>query len=521
MRRRSSAFDAIVVGGGHNGLMLALWLQRSGLQTLVLEATAQCGGLATSDEALLPGFIRNPHANHLAYLEAMPGGSAAALATHGLLTVKADAQQGIAFSDGRPPVVIYGAGLEERSQTSIACHSARDAETFLQLQRRARSMGDSLIGAMYRPPSPALFDQQREAFDHSFASLGLTSASIGTAPAVRLIDQVFESDEMRSLAYLLADEFGAGIDAPGGAAAFLTTVLWQLGSHRLPVGGMRSFADSLERLCHAKGVTVERQTRVAAILIDGGQAVGVATEKKDEITAGVLVASAIPVTDTYQQLIGQTQWSADERRDLTALQAANAPSLAKATFCLREPPRYRSARWNVDIDRCAQVFVGLEEPATILARARDVARGALPEPAGFVSLNTLFDSSQAPAGAHVASVDVVLPHRDALEPQVWSQVAATFNAAFCARWRTCAPNIGDATVLASSFDPPSQSFERRILLRMGAAQYKTAIERLYLCGPGTYPGGGIHGACGYNAYQVIANDLDIEIGSATINTGGT
>jgi phytoene dehydrogenase-like protein len=54
---------------------------------------------------------------------------------------------------------------------------------------------------------------------------------------------------------------------------------------------------------------------------------------------------------------------------------------------------------------------------------------------------------------------------------------------------------------------------------MGAAQYKTAVERLYLCGPGTYPGGGVHGACGYNAYQVIAKDLDIEFSSATINAG--
>ena len=66
----------------------------------------------------------------------------------------------------------------------------------------------------------------------------------------------------------------------------------------------------------------------------------------------------------------------------------------------------------------------------------------------------------------------------------------------------------EANVIASSFNNPGD-YERQMLFQLGHDQYRTGVRGLYVCGVSTYPGGGAHGACGYNAFQVISDDLDL------------
>jgi phytoene dehydrogenase-like protein len=74
-------------------------------------------------------------------------------------------------------------------------------------------------------------------------------------------------------------------------------------------------------------------------------------------------------------------------------------------------------------------------------------------------------------------------------------------------------------VLADRFNPPVE-VDRKVLLREGAAQYRTEIPGLYLCGASTHPGGGVHGACGYNAYQAIAEDLGLSVPASAASARG-
>jgi phytoene dehydrogenase-like protein len=150
----------------------------------------------------------------------------------------------------------------------------------------------------------------------------------------------------------------------------------------------------------------------------------------------------------------------------------------------------------------------LETPNAVLERSHELDLGGLPVPAAAVCVNTVFDPSQAPTGFHAAGAAIPLPSVDRLSPAMWQSVSGSFNSALIARWHEVAPNMTAANVLAERFETPSE-FERRILLLEGEAQYRSEIESLYLCGPGSYPGGGVHGACGYNAYRVIAGDLHL------------
>jgi phytoene dehydrogenase-like protein len=502
-------YDAIIVGAGHNGLCLAAYLQRAGLSTLIVERLGRTGGMAATEEPLLVGFRHNPHANYLSYHSVMPAVRDFELEELGLRTLMPDAQHGLPFSDGAPPVVLYRPDLSERTWASVAYYSRADADLYLDLKQRALRVEDLLAQVVYSPPSGERFDAQIEAFDQSFAALGLASASVGAKTAAGVIADLFESQQMRTLMSQLATEFGVAINAEWSGLGFLASALWMIGNRRLPLGGMASMARALTLACKREGVAMHLGAPVERILVEDGRATGVLVAAHGPIRGSKIVAVSAPIGAAYLNLVGADFWSETCLAEIERFVAAPVPTIASSMFCLREPPNYRSARWNGDIDRCLQTIVGVQTIEDVLGQMREINNALLPVPVASTHVNTLWDASQAPPGFHVAGADSFFPDVDALDERTWRDVALSYNEALLTRWREFAPNMHRGNVIADGFDPPTADFERKVLLREGAAQYRTEIDGLYLCGAGTHPGGGIHGACGYNAYQVIAADLGL------------
>jgi phytoene dehydrogenase-like protein len=143
-------------------------------------------------------------------------------------------------------------------------------------------------------------------------------------------------------------------------------------------------------------------------------------------------------------------------------------------------------------------------------------------------VNSLWDPSQAPPGRHSATGWYFLPSASELTTEEWEDVRATYNDRFLAKWRDAAPNMTSDNVLAHRVYTPDQ-MERKNMMREGdfsngefspdqlgpnrpfpeASNYRTEIGGLYLCGPSAFPGGGVHAACGYNAYKAIAEDHEL------------
>jgi phytoene dehydrogenase-like protein len=221
------------------------------------------------------------------------------------------------------------------------------------------------------------------------------------------------------------------------------------------------------------------------------------------------IASSAGLAATLLGFVPAKALSAGERVGVQAYAAQDGPSLGGLAFALTAAPDYRSARWNGDINRCFRTVVGYEDAASTLTHLRDIEAGLLPPPAAALRVNSLWDASQAPAGMHTAGGDVLMPAPGSLAPEAWSDVAASFTEAFLNTWARYAPNLTPETVVASAFEPP-QTYDRAMRLRQGADQYRTEVAQLYLCGASTFPGGGVHGACGYNAFAAIAEDLGLE-----------
>ncbi|MCC7078446.1 MAG: NAD(P)/FAD-dependent oxidoreductase [Acidimicrobiia bacterium] len=520
------AYDAIVIGAGHNGLCLAAYLQRAGLSTAVVERRHEEGGGVNTEEPVLPGYRHNMHAQFMEFFDVMPMIRDFGLEEIGLRTVMPEAQAGITFEDGRPPIILHRPDLLDRTHESIARYSKADADLYCELKQRAAKLEMLLATGLYNIPSQETQQQQALALAAVFGDLGI-SAYHATKTCKVIIDELFETDELRALLYRACVEWGFPVDDWGTAGGFLTFIMWTMANWKLVIGGTHGLAKAMMQACYREGVDLIENSSVERIVVEDGQAVGVVV-RGEEIRANRLVASNADLRQTLLDLVGK-----DELSDLWVKRAEDyryGPShvLGTPVFCLYEPPSYRSARWDPEIDRCFYTVVGYDSAADMIRYIRDAYSGRMPEPGAGTWVNTIWDPTQAPPDRHAATGWYFLPVASALSAEEWADVRATFNDRFLEKWQRAAPNMTAGNVIAHRLYTPDQQ-EQKNLMREGdfsngefapdqlganrpfpeASNYRTEVAGLYLCGPSAYPGGGVHAACGYNAFKAIAEDLEL------------
>ena len=193
-----SEFDVVIIGGGHNALTCAAYLGRAGVDACVLEGRHEFGGAVYTAEHTAPGFCHNIHANFMEFLHIMPFFSDFDLESLGARTIYPEAQAGIAFSDGRPPVVVYRNDMIERTCENFAVYSGRDAETWRALKTRANQLEPLLAMDLYTPrPRLDLTEPLPQVYQGATAlmqSFGLDQEM--AYKSIRdCIDELFETDE--------------------------------------------------------------------------------------------------------------------------------------------------------------------------------------------------------------------------------------------------------------------------------------------------------------------------------------
>ncbi len=523
-------YDAIVIGAGHNGLCLAAYLQRAGLSTAIIERRHEEGGGVNTEEPVKAGFRHNMHAQYMEFFDVMPMIRDFGLEDLGLRTVMPEAQAGIAFADGRPPVVLHRPDLLERTHESIARYSRADADLFVELKQRAARSEELLAVSLYNPPGAvqAMGGGNTEAtvLEAMFGDLGVGSHFALKSPKM-VIDELFETPELRALMYRVSVEWGLPVDTSGTGMGFLTFVMWTTGNWKLVLGGTHSLAKAMTQACYREGVDLIENSQVDRVIVEDGRAVGV-TARGTDYRATKVVASNADVHQTLIGLVGEEHLSPLWIKRAKAFRYGPSHVLGTPMFCLYEAPEYKSARWDSEIDKCFYTVVGFDGPDDMARYIRDAYSGTLPKPAAGTWVNSLWDRSQAPAGRHAATGWYFLPSASELSAQEWEEVRETYNERFLDIWAESAPNMTRDNVIAHKLYTPDQ-MEPKVMMREGdfshgefvpdqlgvnrpfpeASNYLTEIDGLYLCGPSAYPGGGVHAACGYNAYKKIAEDLGL------------
>ena len=519
-------YDAIVIGAGHNGLCLAAYLARAGLETAVIERRHEEGGGANTEDPVVPGFRFNMHANYMEFFDVMPMVKDFDLENCGLRSLTPENQAGIAFSDGRPPIVLHRKDLLEKTHASISRYSKADADTYVDIQKRTMDFGPLLGFGLYNPPFEGMAEGQGMFMEQLYADMGVTAKDAVKTPKV-MIDELYESPEMRTLMYRVSVEFGVGIDTAGFGGMILMALPWMIGCWRITRGGTHTLAKAMTQACYAHGVDLIENTEVDKIIVEDGRAVGVIA-RGNEIRATKCIATNADPKRTLLNQVGEEHLPANWVRRAKNFRFGPSHVLATPMFCLYDAPDYKSAKWDADINKTHYTVVGYDGPEDCVRYIRDAYSGRLPQPAAGTWVNSLWDPSQAPPGRHSATGWYFFPPASALSADEWTEVRATFNDSFLTRWAEFAPNMTRDNVIADKLYTPDQ-MERKNYMWEGdfsngemaldqmyanrpwpeASSYRLYIEGLYLCGPSAYPGGGMHAGAGYNAYKVIAEDLGL------------
>ena len=533
-------WDAVIIGAGHNALVTAAYLAKAGLRTLVLERRDRVGGAA--DTMDLAKGIRVPALAHTVGRLRPSVQKDLELSRHGLSLVAPDVRV-FAPSPGGGAVVLWSdvaktaAGLRDRS--------APDAGAYAGFDRQVRALGRFLdeLGRSTPPDvrSPRLGDAVSALkLGRSFKGLGRegsrTVLRVLPMAIADLVAESFETDAVRAALAWRGVRFGSvGPWSAGTAAMLLTDGAGNdggaAGETVFAKGGPGALSTALAAAATAAGATIRTSASVDRITSRDGRATGVVLEGGEEIEARAIVSGADPKR-TLIDLVDPVAlgpslgWRAGNIRTPGAV--------AKVNLALKKLPAFTAAAGDEGLLRGRIVVAPSIDD---MERAFDATKyGRWSErPILEATIPSLVDPSLvegAKAGTHVMSVIAqYAPYAPAAGTGAdaspgWTDTAReSFGDAVLSVLESVAPGIGKLVThrkVLTPFDLErdygltgghplhaeaglDQFFVWRPLL--GHARYRIALERLYLCGSGAHPGGGITGGPGQNAAHEIVSDL--------------
>ena len=516
-----SSYDCIVIGGGHNGLVCAAYLARSGRSVLVLEAANQVGGAAITRECA-PGF-RVSACAHLLHL--MPGSliKELGLDTRGL-QLAAARMPTTAIAPDAPPLPI-----DADNPTLLAARSSADAAAFPTYHARLRRLAEALHPVLQTAPPRLGTDSWQDRL--SWLRIGWRIRRLGRRDMRELLriggmcvqdllDEHFETPLLKgALGFDAVLGTNAGPRSPGSVFPLLYRMAAEVqGGSALaqPVGGLGALSDSLASAVLAAGAAIRTGTVVQRIMVRDDRAAGVVLTSGEQITAANVISNADPKT-TFLQLLGGEYLDTGFVRRIAHLRARGVT--AKLHLALNRLPQFTDVAPSALIGRLL-----LAPSLDYIERAFNHAKYGEFSSAPIIEITvpTASDASLAPAGKHVLSALVqYAPYELA---GGWQHERAHFADLVIDTLERCAPGLRASVEASELLTPPDIERQFRIsgghwhhaelaldqffIVRPvpGAAQYRTPVGGLYLCGAGCHPGGGVMGIAGRNAARQLLRE---------------
>jgi phytoene dehydrogenase-like protein len=517
----TASYDGIILGAGHNGMILQAYLGKAGMKVLAIERKAVAGGgLSTVEDPHHPGFLHNTHAFFQRAITAMPWYADLELERHGARYIEPELNVALLTSDGG----LLGWWTDiERTAQSFEQFSRKDADTLRRWHDEFVPIArDILAPEAKAPPLPP--DERRRLLERSAAGRRLLEVS--ALSPLEFVQQEFEHPTVR--AGLLFFNGLREVDLRvRGFGHHIAALLASPAKAQMSRGGTVALARALEAAVRESGGEIRTMTELKRIVVEGGGAVGVETAEGEFIRAKHFVVSSLNPHQTFLDLLDDAFVPTDIRNRVNRFQYNLLAPLFALHLNLREPPRYTASASYPALNHAFMVIMGLDHSDQFSDIVRHHENGTIPPTVMWGACPTLFDPSQAPAGQHTGFMWEKLPYRLKGNPD-WSGIGEEHGRAMLALWRKHAPNLADAVLdsftrtpmdterslpnmrdgdlLVGAFTNGQIGFHRPF---PGAGSYRTHLPSLYLCGSSSHPGGNITGLPGYNAAQVILADIGI------------
>jgi phytoene dehydrogenase-like protein len=520
-------YDVIVIGGGHNGLVNAAYLARAGKKVLVLERRHVLGGAAVTEE-IISGFLFS-ECSYVVSLLRPEIIRELDLPRHGLEILPLDGT----FSPMPDGNHLWRMNDHAKSIREIRRHSRVDAEAYDEFSKMMTPMCRFVKPLLSMvPPDPTTLNprdlKQLHFLMQRFRELSsderYTLIQLMTMSSADFLDQWFETDVLKATmsASGIIGTF-LGIRSPGTAYVLLHHYMGEIdGAFRswgFSRGGTGAISNAIAAAAREAGVEIRTKAPVGKILVKEGRAAGVVLQSGEEITANVISSSVDPHL-TFEKFLEPSELPADFLEGVRRYKFRG--SSGKVNIALDALPEFKSLPGDGAHLRGA---ISISPSMEYMERAYDDAKYGHYSRRPYIDMviPSLTDPSVAPPGKHVLSCFVqYAPYK--LAEGTWDEQREAFGDNVIDTIAEYAPNIKDIIVGRQILTPldlerefgltqgnifqGELSLEQLFFLRpvAGWAYYRTPVDNLYMCGSATHPGGGIMGANGRIASQVILKE---------------
>lgn len=520
-----NVFDGVIIGGGHNGLVTAAYLAASGLKIGVFETLDTVGGAMCTRSSSL-GTFHNLHAVHLKF-HLGPIYQDLHLRELGVRLIFPKVKIASLYHDGTALVVYSHLAA---TCESIARLSKPDAVVF---ERESRTWQDwnrrFVIPEIYNSPEPPSIREARL----NEESGGREYLAVSKMTPRDYVTALFKDPRVSSIVLWAFMAQGYMPDYPGiSPVAFFTALSALTEPMAICSGGSAEIPKALKQFIVQHGGSVFEDRAVISIVTTGNAATGVVLSDMEEVTATHFVASAVNTHTTFFKLLGESKIPQPLANSLRGIEF-DEWTLFGVHLALAEPPRHLAARDLPDVDLALKYLIQGDPEEALYGDAllrQGLLRNTPQLGAGCLSRH---DPALAPPGLHSAYLWEAVPFRLANGGlQRWAEIREERMDTCLEHWRRYAPNVNDQNIMTKfAYSPveiasdmpnlvlgglnvggritPNQSGYLRPTPEL--SHYRTPIARLYMCGASCHPGGGATGAPGYNAANVIAEDLGTTI----------
>jgi len=520
-------YDAIVIGGGHNGLVNAAYLAKAGKKVIVLERRHVLGGAAVTEE-IVPGFLFS-ECSYVVSLLRPEIIRELDLPRHGLEILPLDGT----FTPMPSGNYLWRMNDHARTQREIRRHSRVDAEAYDEFSKMMTPMCRFVKPILSMiPPDPTTLNPKDlhrlyflgQRFRELSSDERYTLIQLMTMSAADFLDQWFETDVLKATmsASGIIGTF-LGIRSPGTAYVLLHHYMGEIdGAFRswgFSRGGTGAISNAIAAAARELGAEIRTQAPVDKIIVKNGRATGVALKSGEEISASVVSSSVDPHL-TFEKFLEPSELPSDFLESVRRYKFRG--SSGKVNLALDALPDFKSMPGQGAHLRGA---ISISPSIEYMERAYDDAKYGRYSRKPYIDIviPSLTDPSVAPPGKHVLSCFVqYAPYK--LAQGTWDDQKEAFGDTVVNTIAEHAPNIKKMIIARQILTPldlerefgltqgnifqGELSLEQLFFLRPvpGWAYYRTPVDNLYMCGSATHPGGGIMGAPGRIASQVILKD---------------
>ncbi len=524
-----SAYDAIVIGAGHNGLTNAAYLAKAGLKVVVLEKNDYIGGAAVSRE-LHEGWTYS-NCSYVCSMMRQAIHRDLNLSRHGLILLPYLGT--VNFGDGDERLISYHD--ETAAYLELKRHSPHDADAMSRFQADLTRYSQLIRKTLMRtPPDPARL-RPRDISEllflaRQFWSMGERQiyeyVRFFTMSAAEFLDDYFESDLIKA-AMATPGIIGTalGVYSPGSAYILLHHVMGDvdgnIGAWGLARGGMGAISTAIAGALREHGGEIRTEAGVRQVLVKNRKASGVVLENGDELNARIVVSN-LDAKRTFTRIMAAEDLPEGIRDKARNFKIRG--SSGKVNIALSALPKFTGVPDNAYINRGGQAFSGSMET---LERAYDCWKRGRWSDDPFVEsvIPSAWDPTVAPPGQHWMSNFVQYCPPELADGPWTPEKRDLFGQTVIDKIERYSPGFRDLIVHLEVRTPheieqeigltEGNIFQGELTLDQlffnrpfpGYGQYRMPVKNLYMCGSSTHPGGGVSATCGANAAREILMDL--------------